>query len=77
MWPLVRILALVACLFSSGFVGVAYLAAWIGILEETWPYPGPYPGSIPEDRTRARTRGRILLMYERQLSFPGRPLEFQ
>ncbi|MGD0158282.1 MAG: PspC domain-containing protein [Terracidiphilus sp.] len=44
---LVRILALVACLFSSGFVGVAYLAAWIGIPEEPWPYPGPYPGSYP------------------------------
>jgi hypothetical protein len=27
-------------------VGVAYLAAWIGIPEETMPYPGAYPPQI-------------------------------
>jgi phage shock protein C len=44
---LVRILTLVAFLFSSGFVGIAYLAAWIGIPDEPWPYAGPYTGSYP------------------------------
>jgi len=32
---------------SSGLVGVAYVAAWIGIPEEMPPYPGPYPGVYP------------------------------
>ena len=31
---LVRILTVVGCLFTSGLVGVAYLAGWIGIPEE-------------------------------------------
>lgn len=31
---LVRILTVLAFIFSSGLVGVAYLAAWIGIPEE-------------------------------------------
>ena len=44
---LVRVLAVVACLFSSGLVCIAYLAAWIGIPEEPWTVPGPYPGSYP------------------------------
>jgi len=39
----VRILAAVGFFLSSGLVGVAYVAAWIGIPEETMPYPGPYP----------------------------------
>jgi len=43
----VRILAVVGFFLSSGLVGVAYLAAWIGIPEETAPYPGPYPGAYP------------------------------
>jgi len=43
---LVRILAVLGCLFSSGLVGVAYLAAWIGIPEETPPIPGAYPPGI-------------------------------
>lgn len=43
----VRILAVVGFFCSSGLVGVAYLAAWIGIPEETMPYPGPYPGTYP------------------------------
>ena len=32
---LVRILAVLGFFFSSGLVGVAYMAAWIGIPEET------------------------------------------
>jgi phage shock protein C len=43
---LVRILAVLAFIFSSGLVGVAYLAAWIGIPEETPPLPGAYPPGI-------------------------------
>ena len=39
----VRILAVVGFFPSSGLVGVAFVAAWIGIPEETMPYPGPYP----------------------------------
>jgi phage shock protein C len=43
---LVRICAVLGCVFSSGLVGIAYLAAWIGIPEETQPQPGAYPPSI-------------------------------
>ncbi|MGB7264345.1 MAG: PspC domain-containing protein [Terracidiphilus sp.] len=43
---LVRILTVVGFIFSSGFVGIAYLAAWIGIPEETPPYPGAYPPGV-------------------------------
>jgi phage shock protein PspC (stress-responsive transcriptional regulator) len=32
--------------FSSGLVGVAYVAAWIGIPEETANLPGAYPPGI-------------------------------
>lgn len=39
---LVRILTVVAFFCSSGLVGLAYLAAWIGIPEETLPHPGAY-----------------------------------
>jgi phage shock protein C len=42
----VRILVVVAFLFSSGLVGVAYLAAWIGIPDETPNVPGAYPPGI-------------------------------
>ena|SRR5579863_4104599 len=42
----VRILAVIGFFVSSGLVGVAYLAAWIGIPEETWTYPGAYPPQI-------------------------------
>jgi phage shock protein C len=41
----VRILTVIGFLFSSGLIGVAYVAAWIGIPEDTAPYPNPYPGS--------------------------------
>jgi phage shock protein C len=43
---LVRILTVLGFVFSSGFVGIAYLAAWIGIPEETPPIPGAYPPVI-------------------------------
>jgi phage shock protein PspC (stress-responsive transcriptional regulator) len=39
----VRILSVVGFFVSSGLVGVAYLAAWIGIPEERPNVPGPYP----------------------------------
>jgi phage shock protein PspC (stress-responsive transcriptional regulator) len=40
---LVRILTVVGFLFTSGLVGVAYLAGWIGIPEEPIAMPGTYP----------------------------------
>ena len=43
---LVRILTVVGCLFTSGLVGVAYLAGWIGIPEEPIAMPG-YPPNVP------------------------------
>ena len=43
---LVRILTVLGFVFSSGFVGIAYLAAWIGIPDETPPVPGAYPPAI-------------------------------
>ncbi len=39
----VRTVAVLGLIFSSGLVGVAYLAAWIGIPEETPPLPRAYP----------------------------------
>ena len=42
---MVRILTVVGCLFTSGLVGVAYLAGWIGIPEEPIAMPGTYPGT--------------------------------
>lgn len=42
----VRILTVLAFIFSSGLVGVAYVAAWIGIPEEPLVMPnatGTYP----------------------------------
>jgi hypothetical protein len=50
---LVRILTVVGFLFTSGLVGVAYLAGWIGIPEEpiampgVYPPPGTYPPNAP------------------------------
>ena len=47
----VRILTVIGFFFSSGLIGVAYVAAWIGIPEDAAPYPnsysGPYQGSYP------------------------------
>src|SRR5208283_5017616 len=42
----VRIIAVVALFFSSGLVGVAYVAAWIGIPEEPLQLPGPVPPAV-------------------------------
>ena len=42
----IRILAVLGFFFSSGLVGVAYVAAWIGIPEETPNLPGAYPPHI-------------------------------
>lgn len=43
---LIRILTVILFFFSSGLIGVAYVAAWIGIPEETVPYPGAYPPNV-------------------------------
>jgi len=40
----VRILTILGFFFSGGFVGVAYLAGWIGIPEEPLPVPMPPSG---------------------------------
>ena len=37
----VRILTVLAFILSSGIIGVAYVAAWIGIPEEPLALPGP------------------------------------
>ena len=42
----VRILAVLGFLFSGGFVGVAYVAGWIGIPDEPIEMPGAYPPGI-------------------------------
>ncbi len=42
----VRIVVVLATLFSSGLVGVAYVAAWIGIPEEPAEQPQAYPRSV-------------------------------
>jgi phage shock protein C len=42
----VRILTVVGFLFSSGIIGIAYLAAWVGIPDETPPVPGAYPPTV-------------------------------
>lgn len=42
----VRIIAVLALIFSSGLVGVAYVAAWIGIPEEPPGVAGVYPPGV-------------------------------
>jgi phage shock protein C len=42
----VRVLTVLGFFFSGGFVGVAYLAGWIGIPEEPAQVPGAYPPSV-------------------------------
>jgi phage shock protein C len=39
----VRIITVIAFFLSSGLVGVAYLAAWVGIPEEPTDVSGVYP----------------------------------
>jgi phage shock protein PspC (stress-responsive transcriptional regulator) len=41
----VRILTVIGFFLSSGLIGVAYVAAWVGIPEDAAPYPVPYTGS--------------------------------
>jgi len=43
----VRIISVLAFFFSGGVVAVAYLAGWIGIPEETVPFPGPMQSGPP------------------------------
>ena len=40
---MIRIITVLGFIFSGGFVGVAYVAGWIGIPEELMPMPGEYP----------------------------------
>ena len=42
----VRIFAVIGFFLTSGFVGVAYVAGWIGIPEEPIELPGAYPPGI-------------------------------
>jgi phage shock protein PspC (stress-responsive transcriptional regulator) len=42
----VRILTVLGLFLSSGFVGIAYVACWIGIPEEHMKLPGAYPPGI-------------------------------
>lgn len=42
----VRILSILGFLVTGGFVGVAYVAGWIGIPEEPIELPGAYPPGI-------------------------------
>jgi len=42
----VRIITVLAFFFSSGLVGVAYFAAWIGIPEEPPDLSGVYPPGV-------------------------------
>ena len=44
---IVRIITVLGFFFSGGFVGIAYLAGWIGIPEEHVPMPGPMSGPYP------------------------------
>ncbi|MDR3775240.1 MAG: PspC domain-containing protein [Terracidiphilus sp.] len=43
----VRIVTVLGFVFSGGFVGIAYLAGWIGIPEEPLSLPGATPGPYP------------------------------
>lgn len=42
----IRIVTVLGFIFSGGFVGVAYLAGWIGIPEEPMPMPGMNPPNL-------------------------------
>jgi hypothetical protein len=43
----VRILTVAGFLLTSGLVGIAYLAGWIGIPEEPFPGAAGYPPGAP------------------------------
>lgn len=42
----VRVIAVVGLIFSSGLLAIAYLAGWIGIPEEPIGAPGAYPPNL-------------------------------
>lgn len=42
----VRVITILGFVFSGGFVGVAYVAGWIGIPEEPIALPGEYPPTV-------------------------------
>jgi phage shock protein PspC (stress-responsive transcriptional regulator) len=42
----VRVAAALGLLCTGGFVGVAYVAGWIGIPEEPLGVPGAYPPNL-------------------------------
>ena len=44
----VRVVAILGLIFTSGLVGVAYLAAWIGIPEEPLTQPPQQPSDQPQ-----------------------------
>ena len=50
VWALVRILVVIAFLFTSGLLAVAYLACWIGIPEAPLSLPGDYSSSFDPAR---------------------------
>jgi phage shock protein PspC (stress-responsive transcriptional regulator) len=58
---MVRVLTVVGCVFTSGLVGVAYLAGWIGIPEEPIAIPGGLqpggPGTYPPGNYPPTTPG--------------------
>ena len=61
----IRILTVLGFFFSGGFVGIAYLAGWIGIPDE--PLPAPPPGGYAPNYQldiRLPTQGRILPIYD-------------
>ncbi len=43
----VRILTVLGFFLSGGFVGIAYLAGWIGIPDEPYQLPAPPSGAYP------------------------------
>ena len=43
---IVRMITVLGLFFTSGLVGVAYVAAWIGIPEEPLTQPGEYPPKV-------------------------------
>jgi phage shock protein PspC (stress-responsive transcriptional regulator) len=42
----VRIITVLTLFFSSGLIGIAYLAAWVGIPEEPLEAPSPVPPAV-------------------------------
>ena len=51
----IRILAVVALILTSGYAGIAYLAAWIGIPEENLQAVAQQPPPMPQSAQPAAT----------------------